>query len=319
MKKMPKVKKARNVVKTKKSRKVTKKKAVKKRSPRLIIFTIGFIFLMCMGVIAYKTFTSQPHSVVENPQTEMKKLPKKIADQLSQAPAAATLRVPILMYHYVEFVQDKSDTMRQLLDIEPPVFEAQMQTLKQAGYTFITAKELGEAIDGKLQLPKNPIVITFDDGHWDLDTVVLPILKKYNIKATAYIIPGFTGGSDFMSEAQIRDVIKSKLVEIGDHTVHHIALKDTSLATDEYEVGESKKMLEDTYHIKVVSFAYPNGEFDEQSVQVVKQDGFSTAVSTIPGIAQDQNNRFFLYRLRPGDRVGEELLSYLSSNAYQAY
>ena len=91
------------------------------------------------------------------------------------------------------------------------------------------------------------------------------------------------------------------------------------MATDQYEVDTSKKMLEDTYHIHVVSFAYPNGEFDEQSVQVVKQDGFTTAVSTIPGIAQDQNNRFFLYRLRPGGRIGQVLLDYLSSNSYRMY
>jgi len=63
-----------------------------------------------------------------------------------------------------------------------------------------------------------------------------------------------------MSQAQVEDVIKSGLIDVGAHTVHHIGLKNISLATDQYEVDESKKMLEDTYNIKVVSFAYPNGE-----------------------------------------------------------
>jgi len=60
-----------------------------------------------------------------------------------------------------------------------------------------------------------------------------------------------------MSEDQVRDVLKSGLVEIGAHTVHHIALKGRSEKIVTYEVDESKKMLEDTYHISVVSFAYP--------------------------------------------------------------
>ncbi len=283
--------------------------------------TILIICILFFGVVlsVYLRGMLQSRPLPEIPSTEMKRVPKSIARKLLSTSPSETFRVPILMYHYVEFVQDKKDTIRQLLDIIPPVFEEQVQTLKQAGYTFMTAKELGEVLDGKIKLPKNPILLTFDDGHWDFDTVVLPILKKYHVKATAYVIPGFIGGSDFMSQQQIEDVVNSHLVDVGAHTVHHIALKNISIAEDEYEVDQSKKMLEDTYHIHVVSFAYPYGAFDEQSIQVVRDAGFTTAVSTIPGIAQSLNNRFFLYRLRPGDRVGADLLDYLSSNMYQVY
>jgi peptidoglycan/xylan/chitin deacetylase (PgdA/CDA1 family) len=205
------------------------------------------------------------------------------------------------------------------LNVNPNVFENQVATLKNAGYTFMTARELGEVIDGKMKMPVNPILLTFDDGHWDFDTDVLPILKQYHVKATAYIITGFIGGSDFMSEAQLQDVINSGLVDIGAHTVHHLSLKGLPLATVLYEVDESKTWLETNYHLAPVSFAYPNGSFDQQAVDVVRDDGFSTAVSTIPGIEQNNGNRFFFYRLRPGYRTGPTLLDWLQQSSFTEY
>lgn len=223
------------------------------------------------------------------------------------------------MYHYIEYVTDKRDTIRKSLNINPDIFEAQVQTLIGAGYTFITAKELGEAIDNKRTIPKKAIILTFDDGHWDLDSVILPILRRYNIKATAYIVPGLLGGSDFLTEKELRNVIDSGLIDVGAHTVHHVSLRDRTFKAAQYEIDQSKTMLEENYHIHVVSFAYPYGTFDKQAINIIKDAGFTTAASTIPGIIQSKQNRFFLYRIRPGYRIGKALLDYLSGNSFRAY
>lgn len=257
--------------------------------------------------------------VLETNKTMVKKLPDAIKKQLTTASPSATFRVPILMYHYVENVQNSEDKLRVELNIPPAVFEEQVVTLKDAGYTFMTAKELGEVMDGQMSMPEKPILLTFDDGHWDFATDVLPILEKYHIKATSYVISGFIGGSDFMTSEQLQEVITSGLVDVGAHTVHHISLAGRPLETVQDEVDQSKTTLEQDYHIKVVSFAYPNGSFDQQSAQVVKADDFSTAVSTVPGVDQNQANRFFMYRLRPGYRTGQTLLTWLSQNSFSAY
>lgn len=228
-------------------------------------------------------------------------------------PLNTSIQVPILMYHYVEYVQDKKDTLRQSLNINPDIFEQQMITLKNDGYTFMQSWELGEVLDGKRKLPAKPIIITIDDGHWDVDTVILPILKKYNIKATVYIIPGLLGGSDFLTEQQVKNLLDSGLIEIGDHTVNHISLKGKDLQTVHYEIFQSKQMLEQTYHIKIKSFAYPSGFFDLQAIDEVKKAKFTTAVSTMPGLEVNQSNKFILFRLRPGHRMGQSLLNFIVS------
>lgn len=279
----------------------------------LKVITLVFIFIGFVGF--YKGGFSQIKPLIETPKREMEKLPPDV----SPISNARAIRVPILLYHYVEHVQDKGDTIRQSLNISPNTFEQQIQTLVNAGYTFMTARELGDVLDGKMLLPKNPVLLTFDDGHWDFDTVVLPILKKYRAKATVYIIPGFIGRSDFMTQKQLEDVVSSGLVDIGAHTVDHIALKGKLSKIVNHEVKESKAMLEQSYHISVVSFAYPDGAFDQQTINIVKDAGFTTAASTIPGIQQSESNRFFLYRIRPGYKTGDILLKYLQQEKFRPW
>lgn len=277
----------------------------------ILILTIagGFFFLQGSSKV-----------VLESPKTDVKKLPPEIKKRLTEAPPLKPIRVPILLYHYVEYVKDTKDTIRQSMTILPHTFEEQIKTLQNDGYTFITARELGEIINGEKELPQKPIVLTFDDGHWDLYTDILPILKKHNVKATAYIVPGMVGkDQDFLTEKQLDAVVQSNLIEIGAHTTRHAYLTGRPLTTIKYEVEASKIQLEQMYSINVVSFAYPYGAFDEQVEKVVKEAGYTTAVSTIPGIMQSGENKYFLYRLRPGGRTGENLLIWLAQNTFSAY
>ena len=107
-------------------------------------------------------------------------------------------------------------------------------------------------------------------------------------------------------------------IEVGAHTVHHVALKDKLSFVVNNEVSQSKKDLE-KYGFPAVSFAYPDGSFDQQAIDAVKIAGFKTAVSTIPGDTQSAENRYFLFRIRPGYRVGKSLLDYLSQDRFRAY
>ena len=279
---------------------------------------IAAIIGICIGgFLIYHTKSSAPKLLPETEKNSMKKLPpdvkKIVKEQMQTASTSAMLHVPILMYHYVEYVKNKKDKERVLLNVNPNVFEEQIQTLQAAGYTFITAKQFGDILDGKMQQPEKPIILTFDDGHWDLATDVLPILKKYNVKVTAYIVPGFIDtNSDSLTHQEMQDVVNSGLVDVGAHTVHHISLKGKSLKQATYEIDESKTMLEQQYHTQVYSFAYPYGSFDKQAFNLVQQAGFTTAASTIAGNQQGQSNRFFLFRVRPGYETGQPLLNYLN-------
>lgn len=277
-----------------------------KLSTLILLMSALFIGL---GMYLYISSVSHHKEDVKEKKLEMTKLPKEVKKKLTGKKIAASFRVPILIYHYVEIVTDKRDKTRQSLTINPYIFKNQIVTLKNAGYTFITPKELAESLDGKRKLPQKPVIISFDDGYRDFYTDVFPILKKEQVKAIAYIVPGFLDHINYMYQWQLRDVISSGLVEIGAHTLHHVYLKGASKATADHEITQSKKMLEANYTIPIVSFAYPYGAFDLQSIDMVKHAGFTNAVSTVGGNEVNQENRYFLYRIHPGANTGKALVS----------
>lgn len=293
------------------------KKFRKKRKDKFPKFSVILILTFSTFLIlyVYKLATYQLKPVVETPISENKKIP----DDVNKNSEIRSYKVPILMYHYVENITDTRDTFRKSMNIEPPIFEAQIKTLKDNGYTFMTASELSSAIDGYRMFPDKPVLITFDDGHFDNATVVLPILKKYHAKATFYLVSNLLNGSDFLSDTQTREIINSKLVEIGSHTVNHVGLSSKLNPIVVHEVTQSKNDLEKRFGIHVVSFAYPNGDFDIKAIKAVKNAGYTNAVSTVPGISQNSDNKYFLYRLRPGLRTGDELIKYFNQKEFKPY
>ena len=225
-------------------------------------------------------------------------------------------RIPILMYHYVEYVQDKGDTIRQSLDITPYTFEGQLQTLVNAGYTFISASELGEMFDGIREIPDKPVLLTFDDGYRDFYTDAYPLIKKYQVKATAYIISGYVGYRNYMTDIELQTITKEGLVEIGAHTVHHVSLKYAPIEEIQKELRQSKTTLETLIGKPVVSFAYPNGSYDDIAIKEVSASGFTTAVGTKLGVDINVKDRFALVRIRPGANVGADLLKRINQKSY---
>ncbi|MDO8573503.1 MAG: polysaccharide deacetylase family protein [Candidatus Daviesbacteria bacterium] len=240
-------------------------------------------------------------------------LPKEVQESIANLKPQKVLNVPILLYHYVEYVKDEGDTIRKSLNITPYMFEQEIKTLEDDGYTFVTMSDLADALDDKNNLPSKPVILTFDDGYRDFYTDVFPILKKYQVKAVAYIVPNFLNKPNNMDTWMLKEIAKSGLVEIGAHTMNHAYLSDLPLERVKYEVEESKKYLEKNLGIPVTTFAYPNGTFDNQIIDVVKKAGFKTAVTTINGIFAQDINRFFLYRIRPGARTGQSLLNLLDN------
>lgn len=311
----------------KKKVKKSRKKASKDKSLLFIIIFLAAAVVSFFSYYFYKTNIYDStmdgseivHEIRHNKIPEDVKLSLKQKNSTGNVLPASIYRIPILMYHYVEYVEDPKDKTRTSLTLSPFTLEKQIETLSEAGYTFITNKELADIIDGKAKSPSLPILLTFDDGYDDFYTYVLPILRKHNAKATNYVITGFLNRKNHLSDSQIREILASGLVEIGAHTVNHSWLKGKSLNSNMDEVAESKQELEKRFNIKVVSFAYPFGAFDSSSIDAVRFSGLRSAVSTVPGVEQSKENEFFLLRLRPGGRTGETLINFLKQNKFSEY
>ncbi|MBU4556547.1 MAG: polysaccharide deacetylase family protein [Actinobacteria bacterium] len=94
----------------------------------------------------------------------------------------------VLTYHRV--IELDSDP--QLLTITPQRFEDQIAILAQR-FNVIRASELREMLLHKRRIPRNSVVVTFDDGYHDLLTVIKPILERHSVPATAFISTDLIG------------------------------------------------------------------------------------------------------------------------------
>lgn len=278
-------------------------------------FVAGLIVLFILGILFYESRrVPEPGKI-----REVTALPIEVKNVLGAKTPEISIRVPILLYHYVEYVRDKGDTIRKSLDIVPYTLKSQIETLKNAGYTFITPTDISDSLNNKKKLPEKIVVLTFDDGYKDFYTDVFPILKEEQVRATAYIVPDFLNRPNFMFTYQLQEVAKSPFVEIGAHTMDHVWLKGINKKTAEFEIERSRTELQKLTGLPINSFAYPYGAFDQQAIQIVKDAGFTNAVSTVPGIVDTTDTQYFLYRLRPGYRTGQALLDFLKQDTFKPW
>jgi peptidoglycan/xylan/chitin deacetylase (PgdA/CDA1 family) len=222
------------------------------------------------------------------------------------------LKIPVITYHYVEYVKDKGDKVRHSLAVTPYTFEHELKTLATEHVETLFVKDIPGILRGDRQYNPKSVALTFDDGYEDFYENVFPLLKKYRAKATYYIINDYIGRRGFITEPQLKEVASSGLVEIGAHTLDHAYLKG---ALPEYavrQIVESKADLEKRLGMKITTFAYPYGAFTPATVAMVKKASFEAAVSTINGVSQSGENLFYLYRVRAGYFTGTSIAEVLA-------
>src|SRR5262245_26844927 len=78
-----------------------------------------------------------------------------------------SVRVPILMYHYIRVNPVAQDRAGADLSVTPRDFTLQMQLLVATGFQSISLDDLTAALTSGRALPPRPVVLTFDDGYED--------------------------------------------------------------------------------------------------------------------------------------------------------
>lgn len=198
-------------------------------------------------------------------------------------PAGRTVDVPILMYHHIGALPSGADDIRKGLTVSAEEFEAQMKYLKDGGYEGSSLAEMYRRVAKDSSLQEKTVVLTFDDGYLDNYEVARPILEKYGFRGTFFIISGKIGQAEYMDEAQIRELAVAGN-EIGSHTVLHLDLTNLSSAKMKTEVEKSKadleKIIGESARAQIISFCYPAGKLNPETVAAVEGAGYKIAVTT---------------------------------------
>ena len=245
-----------------------------------IVVSLAFMIIVTAAATLFMIPNKTPKLNAEAPSS-----PVKTIDEIAYGP-----NILVLNYHQV-------DNKFTALSIPVAIFDEQMAYLSNNGYTTITPDELYEGIEGNQSLPEKPVLITFDDGYIDNYNNALPILKKYGMKATVFIVPGFTGNNpNYMNWNQLREMEQNGIT-IQSHTLNHRALEE--LPDDEIraELLNSKMLLEENLGHAVDYFAYPTGTYNLHIANISKDVGYKAAYTIKYGNVDKGSNIYALERV----------------------
>ncbi|MBN2795687.1 MAG: polysaccharide deacetylase family protein [Clostridia bacterium] len=220
------------------------------------------------------------------------------------------VKVPILMYHHI------SDKPQNIAMVTVEKFRKDMEYLKENGYQPIFFDELYEYLQGYVELPEKPILITFDDGYQSNYNLAYPIMESLEMKFTISVIGWSVGRNTFIdsdvpitphfSWEEAKVMYDSGLVDFQNHTYDLHSPKGKSYGAQlpvetgvlpmeeesflDYRIRLSKDLL--TLAIEMYEnigrlpniMCYPYGVSTENSERILKTLGYIGSLKTTPGI-----------------------------------
>jgi peptidoglycan/xylan/chitin deacetylase (PgdA/CDA1 family) len=185
-------------------------------------------------------------------------------------------------------------------------FARQMAFLKKQGFIFYSASEMVEYFREHGSFPPKGLSITFDDGWKDNYENAFPVMQRFDVKATIFLIPSCIGqfSDKALSEGEfsrehlsLEDIQKMSQhgIEFGSHTLNHKLLDRIPLDEVKFELEESKRQIEKLLSQPCQVFAYPGGHFNEEARKSAEDAGYMAAFTTVYG-ATDHLDLYALNR-----------------------
>jgi peptidoglycan/xylan/chitin deacetylase (PgdA/CDA1 family) len=237
-------------------------------------------------------------------------------------------RVTILLYHRVE---------PDFLDRHLAVLGRHYNFISLSEFLRIRSGQ------GSGRFPRKAVILTLDDGHAS-NRELLPVLKKHGIRCTIFVCTGIAGSRrhfwflDPAAEGEIRELTRAKdeerlarleekgfredreyptrhslsweemdamreWVDFQPHTRFHPALPGCSEERAEREIRGSKADLAERGY-PVYAFAYPNGDYSERDVSLVRAAGYDCALTVDLGFNSMSTDRYRLKRIGIYDESG---------------
>ncbi len=224
----------------------------------------------------------------------------------------------ILMYHMIQ--PHRVGARYNKLRVPPSLFDQQLRWLRDNGWRSCFISDLADDWRGAGPGGRR-VAITFDDGYHDNLTEMLPLLERHDARATVYLVGDRSSGRDWsrqkkthhdsgelrdepkLSDEDVNELLASGRIELGSHTMTHLHMGRAPREVKLLELAASKQWLENRFGVTIRSFAYPFGIYASGDPDLVREAGYTNAVTTLPGINDSETpNLYELRRVKVGGR-----------------
>lgn len=145
---------------------------------------------------------------------------------------------------------------------------------------------------------------------WQLMQPLLP----GEIEQILHLIKNWTGTAEvktfphtsLIKEEELRKLANHRLIDIGIHTVNHVALSYHSAQVQETEIVQNKYLLEQILNKKITTIAYPYGEYNDTTLDIVERIGLQAGVTVEYNLINRKANPFKLGRFQVNNWKAEQ-------------
>lgn len=215
------------------------------------------------------------------------------------------MSITVLMYHHI---LPKSGFITSSVE----EFESQMKFLSINDYKTLTPSEFLSYKRGEIALPKKSVLITFDDGWRDNFYFAYPILKKYSLKATIFLVTGWIEEAS-KKTANFTPLCHSKAKELAPKFPSSIFLNwneiekmtdvfsfhsHTNGHNDKYfesfkfedDLCLCKQIIKNRLGFDDIQLCWPRGQYDDEKLNIAKGLGYEIFYTTKRGINKNDLN-----------------------------
>lgn len=224
--------------------------------------------------------------------------------------------VPVLMYHTIDSKVDVTTPT-----VSPENFEMQMRFLKENHYNVVNPDKIIAYMTGKEKMPAKTVAITVDDGLLNFYENAYPLLKKYKLPATIFIITDRIGMPGYLGWKELREISDSGLVEVGCHTKSHPWMPTVSVDEKRLheEISLSKEILESSLGKKIYFLCYPNGAFNDAVKDAAKKAGYKGAFTTNPTKKSAIDDIYAIRRIKMSSKKTNPIVTAWKLSRYYAW
>ena len=201
------------------------------------------------------------------------------------------------MYH--RFEENKYPST----NIKNEIFSEHLKEINNLGIEFIKYKKFEEII--KINIDKNYLLLTIDDAFESFYLNAWPVLKNKKIPFILFVSTREVGKHGYMTWDQIREIDKSNLGTVGNHSHSHEYLVDWEDNKIKSDLETSVKIFKKELGYSPKIFSYPFGEYSNSLKKIVSDLNFKFAFGQHSGVIDITKDFLELPRFPINEKYGE--------------
>lgn len=207
--------------------------------------------------------------------------------------------VPIFMYHEIAEPAQLADlarkTQRGYILLRED-FERQMAYIADNGFSSISLRQLLDWAQTGAPIPKNSVLITFDDGFAGNYRHAFPVLQKHGLVATFFVVTNRINDEHRLTWAEAREMQRHGMA-IESHTANHPLLSTLTEARTREELLASKEAIEDKLGGATQFISLPNGDSNPFYERLAREVGYLGGCGSQFGLNGPSTDCFFWRRI----------------------